>query len=635
MKVDITPENHLPLPSRALDFPEKQENVILGEDYFHQMLYLEKKRIQRSGSVFLLMLLDIRGFYTGVHPGEVPMMLDYILSSVTRETDIKGWYESNVTLGIIFTELGSAGLDNAKASIERNISQHLSKVLRVEQLEQVTVRFEAYSGQNAKKDMPVGPLDIETPACEEPAQHPVDSLSQAVKGLPGQLWFITTVDLFLIASACALSTWARFQFSEGYFGSYPQAFCIAMTLYITMFYIFDLYNVHRSARPYEIVSRSAIATMLAGGLAMALFYLVPQWKFGRGILAIQIPLVWALFVSWRMLHRKFFRAAQSKIGALVLGNGDAGNRAISLLNAPYSPFEAKGVITETPCICSPNDGGPGIVGSLDNISEIAARLGVRAIVMSQPCNGSSQTTRKILEARLKGVEVLDMPTLFERLADRIPVQHIQDQWLLLADGFSLLSSSYIQRIKRVLDFVVALILAGASLPVVAITALAIRLESRGPILYRQDRVGKGGKVFSVMKFRSMRCDAEAHGARWAQKRDPRVTRVGRIIRMFRIDELPQIWNVLKGEMSIVGPRPERPEFVKQLEAKIPYFGVRHTVRPGITGWAQVKYPYGASLEDAQRKLEYDLYYVKNMSILLDLKILLKTVGVVILGEGAR
>ncbi|MEN6484430.1 MAG: exopolysaccharide biosynthesis polyprenyl glycosylphosphotransferase, partial [Syntrophobacteraceae bacterium] len=342
-----------------------------------------------------------------------------------------------------------------------------------------------------------------------------------------------------------------------------------------------------------------------------------------------------LLVSWRMAHRRLFQKNQPKIGALVLGNGDAGNRAFSLLNAQFSPFEAKGFLTEHPVAMLPSDGGSRIVGSLDNISEVAARLGVKAIVMSQPCNGCVQTTRKILEARLKGVEVLDMPALFERLADRIPVQHIQDQWLLLADGFNLLSSSYIQRIKRLADFTVALLLAVLSTPIVAVTALAIRLESEGPVLYRQDRVGKGGRIFSVTKFRSMRSDAEAHGVKWAQKRDPRVTRVGRIIRMFRIDELPQIWNVLKGEMSIVGPRPERPEFVQQLDEKIPYYSVRHTVRPGITGWAQVKYPYGASLEDAQRKLEYDLYYIKNMSILLDLKILLKKVGVVLLGEGAR
>jgi exopolysaccharide biosynthesis polyprenyl glycosylphosphotransferase len=218
---------------------------------------------------------------------------------------------------------------------------------------------------------------------------------------------------------------------------------------------------------------------------------------------------------------------------------------------------------------------------------------------------------------------------------RIPVQHIQDQWLLLSDGFYLLSKEYVQKFKRILDFLVSGMLLVLSTPLMAVTALAIRLESPGPIFYQQERMGKDCKVFTVFKFRSMRVDAEAHGAKWAQKRDPRVTRIGRWIRIFHIDELPQIWNVFLGEMSLVGPRPERPEFVRELESKIPYYCVRHTAVPGITGWAQVEYPYGASLEDALRKLEYDVYYIKNMSIFLDFKILLRTVGVVLLGEGAR
>jgi len=174
-----------------------------------------------------------------------------------------------------------------------------------------------------------------------------------------------------------------------------------------------------------------------------------------------------------------------------------------------------------------------------------------------------------------------------------------------------------------------------SLPMILLTALLIKLDSPGPVFYKQQRVGKGGTVFTVFKFRSMRSDAEQKGARWAQKRDPRVTRVGKWIRLFRVDEIPQIWNVLNGDMSLVGPRPERPEFVKELDLLVPYYSVRHAVTPGITGWAQINYPYGATIEESFRKLEYDLYYVKNMSILLDLQILLKTVGIVILGEGAR
>jgi sugar transferase (PEP-CTERM system associated) len=262
-------------------------------------------------------------------------------------------------------------------------------------------------------------------------------------------------------------------------------------------------------------------------------------------------------------------------------------------------------------------------------------MGIKTAILATTNNRSRRLTRRVLESRLQGLEIVEMPTAYERLIGRVPVQHIEDQWLLLSEGFFLLSKDCVQKWKRIGDFVISGLMLIFTAPLMALTALAISLESPGPVFYQQERVGKNDKVFTVHKFRSMRVDAESHGARWAQKMDPRVTRVGRWIRMFRIDELPQIWNAFVGDMSLVGPRPERPEFVSELETKIPYYAIRHTVAPGITGWAQVKYPYGASLEDALRKLEYDVYYIKNMSILLDLKILLRTVGVVLLGEGAR
>ena len=194
---------------------------------------------------------------------------------------------------------------------------------------------------------------------------------------------------------------------------------------------------------------------------------------------------------------------------------------------------------------------------------------------------------------------------------------------------------YVPKIKRLIDLGVSSLILLFTLPLSLLVALAIYIESPGPVFYCQDRVGMGCRVYRVRKFRSMRLDAEASGAVWAQKHDPRVTRVGRWIRLFRLDEVPQLLNVFTGDMSLVGPRPERPEFVKDLEKQIPYYNVRHTVQPGVTGWAQVRYPYGASVQDSKNKLEYDLYYIKNMSILLDLKILLRTIGVVMLGEGAR
>jgi len=320
---------------------------------------------------------------------------------------------------------------------------------------------------------------------------------------------------------------------------------------------------------------------------------------------------------------------------VVIGSDETGQTARRLLGLPVSSLGFEGFVTDELAIPSDADIASEILGTTRKLSEIIARYGIKVIVLAIPRSRSKGIMRSILEARLLGVEVLDMPQLYQRLAAKIPVQYIEDRWLLFSDGFSLLSRGYVQKIKRILDVIFSALLLTIAAPLIVITTIAIRLDSPGPVFYKQQRVGKRCRIFTVHKFRSMTYNAEESGAKWAKKRDPRVTRVGRLIRFCRIDEIPQIWNVFIGNMSLVGPRPERPEFVKVLDSQIPYYGIRHTVTPGITGWAQIKYPYGASIDDASRKLEYDLYYIKNMSILLDLKILLRTIGVVLLGEGAR
>jgi sugar transferase (PEP-CTERM system associated) len=364
-------------------------------------------------------------------------------------------------------------------------------------------------------------------------------------------------------------------------------------------------------------------------------YLLPQVKSNQGILAIQVVLAGLILTGWRIVYGMLSQVKRPKTGVLVVGEGESAREIHQLLRSPFSPYKVKGYLDNGFGAQGRAERSPYVLGSLDQLTEIAVQVGANTAILAIPRNRPYWATRKILEARLQGIEVIEMPSIYEKLTGRVPVEHIEDQWLLFSDGFHLLSRGYVQRIKRLVDFGVSGLLLTLASPIMALTALAIRIESPGPILYRQERVGKGGKVFSVFKFRSMTVDAEAQGIKWAQKRDPRVTRVGRIIRMFRIDELPQIWNVFKGDMSLVGPRPERPVFVEQLASKIPYYNIRHTVAPGITGWAQVRYPYGASLDDALHKLEYELYYIKNMSILLDIRILLKTIGVVLLGEGAR
>jgi sugar transferase (PEP-CTERM system associated) len=242
--------------------------------------------------------------------------------------------------------------------------------------------------------------------------------------------------------------------------------------------------------------------------------------------------------------------------------------------------------------------------------------------------------RQLVELRLMGVEIEEATSFFERVSGKIPVETMLPSWLIFSEGFR--STALRSIVKRTADIVLSTLLLALALPLMLVTALAIRLTSRGPILYRQTRLGLNGREFDLLKFRSMVLDAEARsGPTWTQAGDRRITPVGRVLRPLRVDELPQLFNVLRGEMSFVGPRPERAHFVHQLEEHIPYYGLRMTVRPGITGWAQVNYHYGASSEDALEKLKYDLYYIKNNNLMLDLWIVLKTVQVVLVGKGAR
>jgi sugar transferase (PEP-CTERM system associated) len=241
---------------------------------------------------------------------------------------------------------------------------------------------------------------------------------------------------------------------------------------------------------------------------------------------------------------------------------------------------------------------------------------------------------ELLDCRSVGVRVFDLSTYFEKMLGQIRIDQLHPGWLIFGSGFN--HSRYCDIAKRLFDIVWSCALLVAATPLMILTAVCIVLESKGPVFYRQERVGQNGKTFSVLKFRSMRIDAEKNGTpQWAAAKDERVTRVGATIRRFRLDEFPQLLNVLKGEMSLVGPRPERPYFVQQLTAKTPFYTLRHSVKPGVTGWAQVRYQYGASPEDSLEKLQYDLYYVKNHSLALDIVILFQTVGVVLSGKGAR
>ncbi len=317
---------------------------------------------------------------------------------------------------------------------------------------------------------------------------------------------------------------------------------------------------------------------------------------------------------------------------LVLGAGDRAERLRQLSQRPESGFHVCGFVTMTAAV--PVVPNPVPRNSIDNLTSHVEGLGVSEVVLALEERRNSLPLADLLRIKTTGVNVNDFSSFIERETGRIDLDTVNPSGLIFSDGFS--SGQAVSRaLKRLFDIAVSGLVLTLTAPAILIFALLVQLDSKGPAFYRQRRVGLFGEPFDVIKLRSMRTDAEINGAQWAAKDDPRVTRIGNFIRKTRIDELPQLWTVLKGEMSFVGPRPERPEFVAELEQHLPYYAERHMVKPGITGWAQINYPYGASVEDARHKLEYDLYYAKNYTQFLDLLILLQTLRVVIWNEGAR
>lgn len=379
-------------------------------------------------------------------------------------------------------------------------------------------------------------------------------------------------------------------------------------------------------------ARLLVAVSLGIIFLSAVYFLIPGRTLWRSNLFYAMFISMALLFVVRLVLGGLLGTAAFRRRVLVLGAGLRADRLRKLGERPEAGFAIVSYVGMTE--------GPYVVeeaisrSAIHNLTRFVENLGVSEVVLALEERRNSLPLKDLLRIKTTGVHVNDFSTFMERETGRVDLDTVNPSWLIFSDGFSsgrMLSSA----LKRMFDIVASLTLLALTLPVIVLFALLVKLDSRGPAFFRQIRVGLYGESFAVIKLRSMRTDAEANGAQFAQKDDPRVTRVGRFIRKVRIDELPQAWSVLKGEMSFVGPRPERPEFVADLEEQLPFYAERHMVKPGITGWAQINYPYGASLEDSRHKLEYDLYYAKNYTPFLDLLILLQTLRVVLWHEGAR
>jgi sugar transferase (PEP-CTERM system associated) len=451
------------------------------------------------------------------------------------------------------------------------------------------------------------------------------------------------LDSLLLALSVLAAAKVRFWGQPQEFWSYVelprfavQVFTLAGTSQICFYYnhLYDLSGVRPGRERLVGIGRALVAASVILGF---LYFIIPALIIGRGVFFITMALVLVFGSLVRMAFDSVWHATALATRILILGTGElASGLAHEFSRRQDLNVQLVGMVETRPAELVPHIRlvGHPVVYSADELEAFVREQRVSRIIVAIEDLRGALPVAKLMKLRLQGVSVEDAHSAMAALTGRVWLRAVRPSWFIFSGGFR--RSPILAVIKRAIDLAIALAALVCAAPAMALIAIAVYLDSRGPILYRQLRVGLNGKCFKVLKFRSMSADAEqTMGAQWALPADPRVTRIGRFLRKFRLDELPQLINVLRGDMSFVGPRPERPVFVERLRRQIPYYDERHSVRPGLTGWAQIQYPYGASMEDGLRKLEYDLFYLKSMSMLFDFVIVFHTVRTVLSGRGAR
>ena len=410
---------------------------------------------------------------------------------------------------------------------------------------------------------------------------------------------------------------------------------IAVTIVCQLaLYYNDLYDL-RATRNRSVLLIRSLRALGTAFLALAmLYYLFPHIRLERGIVALMAPLALAFIITCRLGVYSRGGPTRPLERVLIMGTGtSAVGLTREILSRPELQCKIVGFLDEKGEKMGKPLVSPGIIGGISQLEEIVDRECIDRVVISLGERRGVLPFQAMATLKLQGLPIEDAESVYERLTGRIMTEQLRPSWLILSEGFN--KSRFLLGGKRAIDIFVSGVLLTLTLPVMLLTALALLLEDGTPILFRQERIGLGGRTFQILKFRSMRQGSEKGRPSWTADSDPRITRVGRFIRKYRLDELPQFINILRGEMSLVGPRPEVPYFCELLEKEIRFFNQRHVVRPGLTGWAQVKYQYGATLEEAKAKFEFDLFYIKHLSLMLDLAIIFETAKVVIWGRGAK
>ena len=454
----------------------------------------------------------------------------------------------------------------------------------------------------------------------------------------GRLLLLILFESGLIVAAIALAAWLRvgrdWWLVLTVEGGFEKAAFVALLCQVSLYYS-DMYDPRVIGDRRELFVRAIQALGATSFLLAASYYWWPTLVIGRGVFAIAAFFVIAAVIGWRLAFEWFTWRVGPHERLLLVGTTPA---SVALARELYDMrsqlgVEIVGFVDPDPAMVGAPVVNPGVIGTIDDIPVIVRDRAVDRVVVSLSDARGRLPMDRLLEMKLDGVAFAHLASVYEEYTGKIAVENLRPSWFIFSDGFR--KSRWTGTVKRAMDVVLSAVGVIIGAPVMALTAFAVWLTSDGPVLFHQRRVGLHGNVFTVHKFRSMRVDAEAAtGAVWSQQGDPRITSIGRFLRRTRLDELPQLWNVLKGDMSFVGPRPERPEFVDQLTLQIPFYGQRHIVRPGLTGWAQIRYTYGASVEDAMMKLQYDLFYIKNHAIALDLYIIFSTIKTVLLRRGA-
>ena len=446
---------------------------------------------------------------------------------------------------------------------------------------------------------------------------------------------LTVFSFETVLISCSILVAARV---HGPINTVPGAFwkiALATAVCALCFYYNDLYDltiVHSKTELLVRVMRAAGTAALALAITSAL---VPAVSIGHGVFLTSVGLLLVVVPAWRIAFDGVTRDPHLEERILIVGTGSIARLiAWQIENQHDFAYRIVGYLAENgETEVDADDLHLPLLGSAVDVARLAALHQIDRAVIAISDRRGHLPIQELLRAKLSGIRIEDAATTYERITGKILTDGIAPSWFIFSDGFR--ASRTTRVLKRLVDVVMAAVGLVLSAPLMLMTAVAIRLDSPGPVLYKQERVGENDRLFTLCKFRSMRSDAEKGTPIWAKSNDSRVTRIGRFIRLTRLDELPQLLNVLRGDMSFVGPRPERPYFVQQLTAQIPFYAERHAVKPGVTGWAQVRYRYGSSIEDAMEKLRYDLYYIKHLSIAFDLTIAIDTVKVILCAKGAQ